>query len=211
MSKRKICDVIRSSARLMLSILPVVFWSCLIYSFDEKAGADITVIAIVIHEFGHLAFIYFATGKFQKTKGAFNGLRINGQAWQSYAHQILQYASGALANIFASLAIQLLIPFDNEYTKLFVTINIATAISNLLPIDGYDGYKILIALIDSFGLGYKAFWVLEAISFSFTALMCIFSLFLVYTFGNGYWFMAIFIFATINKLQKWQKYTNSRI
>jgi hypothetical protein len=34
--------------------------------------------------------------------------------------------------------------------------------------------------------------------------MCILSLFLVYTFGNGYWAMGIFLFAVIRKLEKWQ-------
>ena len=62
-----------------------------------------------------------------------------------------------------------------------------------------------------FDLGFLAHVILEIISFVITVLLCIFSLFLVYTFGNGYWFMAIFLIATVNKLQKWQNYRNSRI
>jgi Zn-dependent protease len=98
----------------------------------------------------------------------------------------------------------------NEYSETFVAINLATAVSNLLPIEGYDGYRLIEAAISYLDLGFRAYAVLEAVSFFLTATLCIISLFLVYTFGNGYWFMAIFLFATVSKLQKWQNYQNSR-
>jgi Zn-dependent protease len=206
---KKLCEVTRSLFRLILGILPVVFWCCLIYSFDERLGAGITIIAMVIHELGHIACIFLINGKLEAPKSAFNGLRIAGQQHFSYPEQMLQYASGPIFNFIAS-AVMLLCAGLNEYSETFVAINLATAVSNLLPIEGYDGYRLIEAAISYLDLGFKAYAVLEAVSFFLTATLCIISLFLVYTFGNGYWFMAIFLFATVSKLQKWQNYQNSR-
>ena len=210
MIKRNIREVAKTVFSLVLGILPVIFWLCLIYSFDERLGASITILAMIIHEAGHLLCIFITTNKFQIPRGTYNGLRISGRNCASYPEHILHYASGAGANLLAASAALLLAETQNEYVKLFITINIATAVSNLFPIDGYDGYRIVEMLIEYFGLGFMAYMTLEIISFVFTALFCIFSLFLVYTFGNGYWFMAIFLFATINKLQKWQNHQNAR-
>ena len=209
--KKKICDITMSAFNLMLSILPIFFWIFLIYSFDEVMGASITIIAMIIHEFGHLVCIFMISGKIQIPQGRFNGLRILGQTFIPYSSQIWEYASGAAFNLIAALVMSLLSRNKNDYIELFITINLATAISNLLPIDGYDGYKLLTAIIEYFDLGFLAHVILEIISFVITVLLCIFSLFLVYTFGNGYWFMSIFLIATVNKLQKWQNYRNSRI
>lgn len=209
MIRKKVCEVARYVFRLILGILPVVFWCCLIYSFDERLGAEITILAMVIHELGHLICIFFISGRWETPKSTYNGLRISGQQCASYPKQMLQYASGAIFNLIAA-AIMLLCAGVNEYSEMFIAINVATAISNLLPIDGYDGYRLIHAAICYFDFGFKAYIALEVISFLFTATLCLFSLFLVYTFGNGYWFMAIFLFATMNKLQKWQNYQNSR-
>lgn len=210
MSKKKICDITSSLFSLVLGILPVVFWSCLIYSFDEVMGASITILAMIIHEFGHLACIFIVTGRWRVPKGKFNGLCISNTGCKSYQSQMMNYAAGIITNILAAVIALLFWKSKCEYRNLFITINMATAISNLLPIDGYDGYWLVRSLIDLLGLGFYAHATLEIISFIFTAIMCIFSLFLVYTFGNGYWFMAIFLFATVNKLQKWQNRQNSR-
>ncbi len=209
MIRKQLCEVTRSAFRLILGILPVVFWCCLIYSFDERLGAGITILAMVIHELGHLICIFLMNGRLEAPKSAFNGLRIMGQQYFSYPEQMLQYASGPLFNFIAA-AIMPLCAGLNEYSETFIAINLATAVSNLLPIDGYDGYRLAHTAICYLGLGFKAHIILEVVSFFFTATLCIFSLFLVYTFGNGYWFMAIFLFATVSKLQKWHNYQNSR-
>jgi Zn-dependent protease len=211
MNRKKICDITSSLFSLILGILPVVFWSCLIYSFDEAMGASITILAMLIHEFGHLTCIFIFTGKWKVPKGRFNGLCISDTGCKSYREQIMNYAAGITFNLIAAALAMIFSKSKNEYTELFVTINMATAISNLLPIDGYDGYKLIISVIDYLELGFRAYAFFEIVSFAFTSSMCVFSLFLVYSFGNGYWFMAIFLFATVNKLQKWQKHKNSRI
>ncbi len=210
MKKSSICDAIKSVFGLLLNILPVVFWLCVIYSFDEKMGASITILAMIIHEFGHVICIFCFTKRWQIPRGSFNGLRITKQKLNSYPKEILQYASGIISNLIAALC---MVPYVNklgDYATLFITINLATALSNFLPIDGYDGYKIFELIIEYFDFGIVAHCMLEFLSFTFILTMCITSLFLVYTFDNGYWFMLIFLFATVNKLQKWQNAYNER-
>ena len=210
MKKNTITVAIEYFFSLIVSILPVIFWLCLIYSFDEKIGASVTILAMIIHEFGHLSCIFLLTGKIRIPKGNFAGLRITENTMATYMQQLLLYASGASFNLIAIALMVIFHGWSHQYGIMFITINFATAISNLLPIDGYDGYKIILTLINCFNLGYGAYVFLEIISFIFTFLMSIVSLFLVYTFGNGYWIMGIFITATINKLSKWQKYQFSR-
>lgn len=208
MRKMKLSELVESVFNLLLGILPVIFWLCLIYSFDENIAASITIIAMVIHELGHVFCIFWFTKRWEIPKGAFNGLRLTEQKMESYPKQILQYASGALCNLLAAVC---MLPFKKslgDYGELFIILNIATAVSNLFPIDGYDGYRILELVIQYLSLDYRAFWALEILSFVFIFAMCIISLFLVYTFGNGYWAMGIFLFALIKKLQKWQNYKN---
>ncbi len=204
MEKSKISNLLESVFNLLLGILPVVFWLCLIYSFDENVAASLTIIAMVIHELGHVFCIFWFTKSWQIPRGAFNGLRLTEQNMNSYSKQILQYASGALCNLLSAACMLPLRNLLGEYANLFIILNVATAVSNLFPIDGYDGYRILELLIQCFSFGHFAFLVLEIFSFIFIFVMCILSLFLVYTFGNGYWAMGIFLFAAIKKLSKWQ-------
>lgn len=211
MKRIKILAAIEHCLDLILGILPVVFWLCLIYSFDELIGASVTVLAMVIHEAGHLALIFLITGKFRMPKGNFSGLRIFENQMASYKHRLLLYFSGAIANIISAVIMISLGGLSRDYGKIFILINVATAISNLLPLEGYDGYRIIMTTIDYFNLGYKSYAILEILSFIFVFFMTVISLFLVYTFGNGYWILGIFLGATINKLQKWHKYRNLSI
>ena len=211
MKRIKILVAIEHCLNLILGILPVLFWLCLIYSFDELVGASVTVLAMVIHETGHLALIFLITGKISMPKGNFSGLRISENQMASYTHRILLYFSGAAANIISAAIMISFGGLSRDYEKMFILINVATAISNLLPLEGYDGYKIIMTTIEYFNLGYKSYAILEILSFTFIFFMTIVSLFLVYTFGNGYWILGIFLGATLNKLQKWHKYKNLSI
>lgn len=210
MKEKKIKVIIEYFLKLMLNVLPVIFWLCLIYSFDNTAVANLTILAMIIHEAGHIACVFFFTGKILLPRGDFSGLKLLKNNMPTYLQQFFLYASGVLSNLFAVI-LTLAFPFSQtRFGELFIAINIATAFSNLLPIDGYDGYRITLLTIEYFNLGTVGYAFLEIISFAFVFAMSIVSLFLVYTLGNGYWIMGIFLGATITKLQKWQKHENSR-
>lgn len=208
MKKELIKEKVNSAMAMLLNILPVIFWLCLIYSFDEFMGANVTVLAMIIHEMGHILCIFIFTGKFDLPRGDITGLRIDKTKINSYGYDLALYSAGIIFNFIAVAIMLVLKNRFGEFATLFITINLATAISNMLPVEGYDGYKIITSLLSYFNAGHTAYTVLEIFSFSFVFLMCILSLYLVYTFGNGYWIMGIFLFATVAKLEKWLKKSN---
>ena len=211
MKRKKITVGIEYLLRMMLNILPVVFWLCLIYSFDNPTVASITVLAMIIHEFGHIACIFILTGDFYLPRGDLTGLRIVKNKMATYLHQLLLYASGIISNLVAVIIVFSLPCARNSFIELFITINLATALSNLLPVEGYDGYKILVLAVDYFNLNSIAYFAVEIISFTVSFVTSVMALFFVYNIGNGYWIMGIFVFTIIIKLQKWQKHENERI
>ena len=202
--KQRVTSIFASA----LNILPVIFWLCLIYSFDEFMGANITVLALIIHEVGHVLCLYAFTGKLNMPRGDLTGLRIDKKKIHSYKFDIALYSSGIVSNLLAAL---LMMPFrerGGDFALLFITINLATAVSNILPIEGYDGHRIITLAFSYFDAKKTAYVILEILTFSFAFLMSIISLFLVYTVGNGYWIMAIFLGTTVSKLKKWLEKAN---
>jgi hypothetical protein len=75
-------------------------------------------------------------------------------------------------------------------------------ISNLLPIEGYDGYGALTSISGMLGSGELEPFVLKWISFFFTALMTLISLYLMYYLNGGYWIFAIFSVSTLSFIKK---------
>lgn len=207
MNRKLIKQKMASVFSVILNILPVIFWLCLIYSFDEFMGANLSVIALLIHEIGHLICIYMFTGKLYLPRGDITGLRLSKEKTNSYKYDIALYSSGIASNIIAAI---FMVPFKKwlgDFAELFIAINIATAASNLLPIEGYDGYRIATLLLSYCEIGKAGYIALEILSFCLIFFMSITSLFFVYTFGNGYWIMMIFLIATISKLKIWMEKT----
>lgn len=194
-----------------VNILPVIFWLCLIYSFDGIMGANATVLAMIIHESGHILCYFAISGELHLPRGDISGLRIEKNELRNYRQDILIYSAGIAFNLLATIAVLIMRLPQSDFKTVFITVNIATAISNMLPIEGYDGHRIIDALLSYFNAGKWAYGILEGISFVIVFLMCLIALFTVYTFGNGYWILGVFLFAVIGKLKKWLKYSNEKI
>ena len=80
----------------------------------------------------------------------------------------------------------------SEYLSLVALINLATAISNLIPVEGYDGYGMIESLLYLFGRGTGA---LRTVSFIITSVFVFISLYMIGRFGVGYWvFFSFFVF-----------------
>jgi hypothetical protein len=177
-------------------ILPIFFWLFLIFSFDSPKIAAATVIAIAIHELGHIVSILCIGGDLSGMRGAISGLRIKGRA-PSYGSELLIYLGGPLANAMAALISLLFLP--NEFAEVHFAVNFATCISNLLPVEGYDGYGILRCLVmklsDSCHTG-----LLGGISLFTTSALAISSLYLMDRIGEGYWLFFVFFLSTLKKL-----------
>ena len=189
-----------SAIGFMLKVLPVGFWLALIFAFDEPYVAFLTLIAVAVHEAGHIAaLVYFSHG--YRFFGVGSGFRLSAREALSYREEIVVAASGPLVNIALFIAASpLIILGGGEYARVFGLINLFTAISNLLLIEGYDGYRIAECFINQYARGSVPYALLRASSFLLSALLALSALYLIRSFDGGYWIFFIFLFALLRAM-----------
>lgn len=179
--------------------LAVTFWSLTLFGFDLVYIGVLTLISALIHEMGHIAAILILNKNVScAPSGRVYGFRIK-TGVLSYKEEIIVSMAGPLVNILFSF----LLFNKNDYLSSFALINLMTAASNLLPIENYDGYKALYAAVS---LASKkedlAARVLPKLSFVISAIVSFISLYLMLTFGEGYWIFAIFLSSLISFIGK---------
>lgn len=190
-------------------VLPILFWLLLIYGFDEPCVAGVTVIAAIIHEAGHEGYVFFKCGLPYSVRGALSGFRIRRKEHFSYCEEIKLYFAGPFANFAAALTSLPFLCISRDYIGLFALINIATAVSNLLPVKGHDGYGIVKTYLEMKETPEIYFSILMAFSFVFVILLCFFSLYLMDRCDGGYWIYGIFIISLISEISNMLKSTKS--
>lgn len=187
---------------LLCCVLPAVFWGLILFGFEEKSLAITTLLCALIHELGHFVCIILTGGTDFSLRSVINGLRIKPRGVRSYDEEILIYLSGPFANIFAfALCIIMSITIDKAFMTAAV-INLATALSNLMPIRGYDGYGAIRAMIKKQELPERALIALSCFSSALIFAFCIFSLYLIDRYGGGYWIFAVFFVSMIKELKE---------
>jgi Zn-dependent protease len=98
-----------------------------------------------------------------------------------------------------------LIPLrNNAYISEFALINLLTALSNLLPIEGYDGYKILNCILHLLEIP-AGENVLSWTSFLSCVILCFISLFLIMKIDYGYWIYFVFLVVIFKKIKSTQR------
>jgi Zn-dependent protease len=104
--------------------------------FPFTQGLGLGILAMLLHEFGHLiaAFIF--------------GLRIKsvGMKWNKGLYTVRQYGT-PLQNLLVSAAgplTNLILLAVTSRVPLFRLANFCYALANMLPIEGSDGYRIAI-------------------------------------------------------------------
>ena len=190
---------IKTGSELLLRFLPAIFWILLILGFDKPYIAVLTVCAALLHEIGHIcAFLIIGE---RGTLGAhLSGFRIKYKKVLSYGEEILAALGGPLFNVIAFAV--LLFVSDGGYVTEFAVINLLTALSNLLPIENHDGYRIFECALLSHAFGiYKVRAVASAVSFSLSAFFTIFSLYLILRGDTGYWIFIIFMVILVKKIK----------
>lgn len=187
------------------SILPIFFWLFLIFGFDVPYIAILTVIAAIIHESGHIAAISVLSANTEIPQGHISGFKIK------RAHLLTYFEEGvilAMGPIFNLIAFAISLPFANlldGYIGIFGIINLLTALSNLIPVEGYDGYGVLKQLCMATGK-FSLIKLLDHISFLFSVCATFFSLYVIDKFGSGYWIFGVFFAIMMSKLIKYGKY-----
>ncbi len=185
-------------------VLPLFFWILMIYAFGTPLFGTMTLLSAFIHELGHL-IPAFRLNNSALPRAEANGFRIKLSAALSYREDTLVTLAGPLANLIASgfLFFLYFLFGKNGYIYLFAAVNLMTAISNLLPAKGYDGYRILENILtDKFGSMGNAEKILSVISRIFTVVLLFLSLFLLLKIGEGYWIFGLLFFSFMKEIKK---------
>ena len=183
-------------------LLPGLFWILLIFGFEDPSMAWITIISALIHECGHIAYLIYIKKDFTSIRAVSSGFRIRSTGSLSYRDERNLYLCGPFANLLVAFICLLGIRLFGHSISTFISINVATAISNLLPIEGYDGYGALRAVICERDLSHTYLRGLYIISCALIFTFCIISLYMIDRFGGGYWIFAIFFVSMIKQIDK---------
>jgi Zn-dependent protease len=184
---------------ICLMLLSGLFWILALFGFDEPAVAFITLIAVAIHEFGHEAMLFILKKPLRLPLPRANGFKIKPHALLSYKEEIAVLVAGPFANlIFALLAL----PFLSKYEslQLFSVINGLTALTNLIPVRGYDGYKILSATAEHFECS-TLNRVLDVCSLLFASAVLLLSLYAIDRLDAGYWIFGVFFIFLLREVK----------
>ncbi|MBQ8302159.1 MAG: hypothetical protein IJX97_01250 [Clostridia bacterium] len=185
---------------MFCTVLPSVFWCLVVLGFEDITAATATIISALIHECGHIFYIAYRKLPSGGIRSVLSGFRIRTASVTSYNDKIITYLAGPAANIAAFFAVTPLIPFDSFFALLGV-MNLATAISNLLPIEGYDGYGVLYTISEK-NEWLNAMKALETVSTFLIFMLAILSLYLIDRYGGGYWLFAVFFSMMIKRIGK---------
>lgn len=184
------------------ALVPILFWLLLIFAFESPEEGCMTILAAVIHESGHVLYTHLCLNRPSAPYGALSGLRIKRVGVLSYGDEIMLYLSGPLANLIGTLVALPCYGSSPRFVKDFAVINLLTMLSNLLPIEGYDGYGAIVAIAGSLGKGETLPDILRWISFFFTLLMVLISLYLMYYLNGGYWIYVVFTVSALSFIKK---------
>ena len=183
---------------LILRIFSAIFWILVMLGFDGVDGALITLLAVLIHEMGHLAALFILGHKDGVPLPRMPGFSIKVCSTLSYKKDIAVAASGPLANLLTAL---ILLP-ARQMAEPLILISILTAISNLLPVRGYDGYRILESAIALSGASRFLGRLPDILSFCTVVAAVLLSLYFIYTFDAGYWIFGVFFIFLIREVKK---------
>lgn len=196
MQRKVKSNLIFKVVKALEGVLPAFFWGFLIFGFEEPYMAVLSIIAAVIHEGGHIFSIMPRRGG-AMLRSVLSGFRIKSDGVVTYGEELLTYLAGPLANLIACVVFSLLSPLFGEWAAMAAVINLITALSNLMPIEGYDGYGMLRTYLQMRECGEWPLRLVERISSALIFILCIFSLYLIDRMGGGYWIFAVFFVSMI--------------
>lgn len=182
----------------LLSLLGGAFWTMLMLSFSDRKMTVLTITAALIHECGHIIMLLLLKKKFSLPSLVSSGFRIKTQSSFSYNEEILICAAGPLINI------TMFIFFMPHYAD-FAIINLATAISNLLPLPEYDGYKIINDALSMLFGNQISDCIMPHITVLVCAVIVLLSLFLIMILNGGYWIFFIFFIVLVKEIAFFHK------
>lgn len=186
---------------LLLNLLSALFWFLLMLSFSDIKMTILTIIAAGAHELGHVGVLCFLKKDFSLPRAVTSGFRIKTYAQASYKEEIAIAFGGPVINLIFALVFA-------QTSAAFAVINLATALSNLMPMKDFDGYKIVhdfLAIAFGCELSER---LMPHITVFVSSLFVFLSLFMIMFFDGGYWIFFIFFTVFLQQILFLQNNTN---
>ena len=151
---------------------PTLLSLALLFIFTDKIMLFAVISATVIHELGHIFGAMLTKIKITRFSVDLLGARLEtGRTLISYTDEIILSAAGPFFNILSVIAFRgVTLPFFVH----FVAASLSLAVLNLLPIETFDGGRILYCLLSKLSSNDSAAVLLRAMSF-----ICLFALWCV--------------------------------
>lgn len=197
-------SILQGYSRRLLPLIPVFLWLGYIFIAEPLGYALFLLATVALHESGHI-FAFSVLGlPLPHFRGRRLGLLLTPKnTLLSYPQEVFVCAAGPLFNLLAAAA---LIPAlrtgrANDAHFCFFCFNLLTAALNLLPIRGFDGGRILAALLSSLFGATVAEKISGAVSLVFVLLFYFAGLFLFFVAGVG---LQTFFFALLLLAAEWR-------
>lgn len=205
MNKSYLGYAVSCARHLSEEILPLFFWVLLIFGFDAPYMAILTILSALLHELGHIISMMLVGKVKGRLRTHLSGFRITAKGG-GYIDDIITLVGGPIINILAFLLCFAICGGKDGYIMEVGLVSLITAISNLLPVEGYDGYNIILKIV-YMKESISGIRVLETISFGISVAFTFLSLYLLLRYGEGYWIFGIFFSLLLGKIFKKNKET----
>lgn len=165
--------------------------------FDENGHGLLLLLAVLFHEFGHMAVLLLRGCRIEQVRLIPGGLDIRyEEKHSSYGGDLLIAAAGPGVNLMTAM---LFAPVGHPTADYFVGVNLVLCFFNLLPVYPLDGGKILYTIMTYFSPmgGGKIFFL-----FSGTLALLLFVLSCGACFYNLRALWSVFVFGAVLLVQK---------
>lgn len=174
---------------------PALFWIFFLFGNNTAKMAVATLISLTVHECGHL-FYLFLSGADLSIRATFSGFRIRPKKILSYKEERRLALAGPVSNLLFFL---FLVPFP--CCRTLAPVSLLTAVSNLIPMEGYDGYRALSAFLSE-NERTKTLSLLPKMSSAFTVLFLFLSLYFLNKTGDGLFAVGLFLLSLLGVVSK---------
>ncbi len=186
----------KKSSRLTLSFGAVLMAVCYVFALlrgqENIAELSAMLVSAGVHELGHIFVAKVRKLPLGGMRLDILGARISTSAPISYFDEWLLAAGGPLFNLCSAALVFRFASTENEWINLFVFSSLGLATLNLLPVETFDGARMLHCLLSMFTEGDIPYKTVRFLSYLFVLFMWLISVYLLMRVGNS---LTLFIFS----------------
>lgn len=175
-------------------ISPLFFIITSILLFYDRSGyMSFSVLFSLLHEMGHISMMFILKKPPKSFKIKFYGFEIISSSFTNSQTLLISF-SGPLINIIFAIISLFFSKIANYDFSFIILINIVIAGFNLLPIISLDGGDIIAAFLSIFINYYSVKKIVRIISISFSVLIIILGIIVLFYGNIGLIFIGIYLF-----------------